>query len=43
MHEGVDGLLHDKTRLPRVPPLELAIGEHVIALTPSMPPSFLTC
>src|SRR5215207_202666 len=29
--EGVDGLLHNKTRPSRVPPLAPAIGERVVA------------
>jgi leucine-zipper of insertion element IS481 len=33
MHDGVDGLLHDKTRPSRVPALGPAIGEPVVALT----------
>jgi hypothetical protein len=39
---GVDGLLHDKTRPSRVPPLALAIGEQVVALTQGDPPGETT-
>src|SRR5580658_10827693 len=42
MHEGVDGLLRDKTRPPRVPPLAPAVGERVIALTQTDPPGETT-
>ena len=42
MQEGVDGLLHDKTRPSRVPPLAPAIGERVVALTQSDPPGETT-
>src|SRR5260370_1440236 len=42
MHEGVDGLLHDRTRPSRVPPLAPAIGERVGALTQSDPPGETT-
>jgi transposase len=38
MHEGVDGLLRDKTRPSRIPPLLPAIGERVVALTQADPP-----
>ena len=38
MHEGVDGLLHDKTRPSRVPALATAIGARVVALTQTDPP-----
>src|ERR1700704_261951 len=34
MHEGVDGLLRDRTRPSRVAPLPLAVAERVVALTP---------
>ena len=33
MHEGVDGLLRDKTRPPRIPPLAPEVVERVVALT----------
>jgi transposase len=33
MQEGVDGLLRDKTRPSRVPPLAAEVAEHVVALT----------
>jgi transposase len=42
MHEGVDGLLRDKTRPSRVPPLPPAIGERVVALTQADPPGETT-
>jgi transposase len=42
MHEGVDGLLHDRTRPSRVPPLAPAIGERVVALTQTDPPGETT-
>src|SRR5215212_6203240 len=42
MQEGVDGLLHDKTRPSRVPPLAPAIGERVVALTQTDPPGETT-
>jgi len=42
MHEGVDGLLHDRTRPSRVPPLAPAIGERVVALTQADPPGETT-
>src|SRR5512142_2633412 len=38
MTDGVDGLLRDKTRPSRIPPLEQAIIDRVIALTASEPP-----
>ncbi len=37
MHEGVDGLLRDKTRPSRIPPLEAAVIERVLALTHAPP------
>src|SRR5512135_700475 len=37
MTDGVDGLLCDKTRPSRIPPLEQAIIDRVIALTASEP------
>jgi transposase len=42
MAEGVDGLLHDKTRPSRLPPLALPVVERVIALTHSEPPGEAT-
>jgi hypothetical protein len=33
MEEGVDGLLHDKTRPSRIPPLGPEMAERVLALT----------
>jgi transposase len=42
MQEGVAGLLHDKTRPSRVPPLAAAIGERVVALTQTDPPGETT-
>ena len=36
--EGVEGLLHDKTRPSRVPKLDPAIAERVVALTMEEPP-----
>ena len=33
MREGVDGLLRDKTRPSRIPPLSREVTEHVVALT----------
>src|SRR3984893_16458163 len=42
MQSGVEGLLHDRTRPSRVPPLPPAIGEHVVALTQSDPPGETT-
>jgi hypothetical protein len=38
MQAGYDGLLHDKTRPSRIPPLGLDIAERVIALTRTDPP-----
>src|SRR5213595_2022876 len=42
MQAGVEGLLHDRTRPSRVPPLSPAIGERVVALTQSDPPGETT-
>jgi len=42
MQSGVEGLLHDRTRPSRVPPLPPAIGERVVALTQSDPPGETT-
>jgi len=36
--EGLDGLLRDKTRRPRIPALGAAVAERVVALTRSDPP-----
>src|SRR3954467_14189636 len=36
--EGVDGLLRDKTRPPRVPPLGQEVIDRVVALTATEPP-----
>ena len=38
MGEGVDGLLRDKTRPPRIPPLGSEVAERVAALTLKDPP-----
>ncbi len=38
MAEGVDGLLRDKTRPPRIPPLAPDVAERVVALTLTDPP-----
>jgi len=38
MHEGVDGLTHDKTRPSRIPPLPAETVDRVIALTNQAPP-----
>ena len=42
MQEGVDGLLHDKTRPSRIPPLAPEIAERVVALTLAPPPGETT-
>ena len=42
MQAGVDGLLRDKTRPPRIPPLGTAIIERVVQLTLSDPPGETT-
>jgi transposase len=42
MAEGVDGLLRDKTRPSRIPPLEAAIVERVVAETLKPPPGEVT-
>src|SRR6476660_3478817 len=42
MAAGVHGLLHDKTRPSRVPPLPVEVVERVIALTRSDPPGETT-
>ncbi len=38
MQEGFDGLLRDRTRPSRIPPLGSAVGERVVALTLTDPP-----
>ncbi|MGH8387552.1 MAG: IS630 family transposase [Pseudomonas sp.] len=42
MEEGVDGLLHDKTRPSRIPPLGPEIEERIVALTLCDPPGEVT-
>ncbi len=42
MREGYDGLLRDKTRPSRIPPLGLNIVEHVVSLTQTDPPTEAT-
>src|ERR1700751_5491305 len=42
MLEGVDGLLRDKTRPSRKPPLATSVIERVVTLTKSDPPSEVT-
>src|SRR3954463_5610470 len=42
MQAGVEGLLHDRTRPSRIPPLPPVIGERVVALTQSDPPGETT-
>ena len=42
MHEGVDGLLRDKTRPSRIPPLAPEITGRVVALTIEPPPGETT-
>ena len=42
MEEGFEGLLHDKTRPSRVPPLGAAVAERVVALTLTRPPGETT-
>ncbi len=42
MRTGVDGLLRDKTRPPRIPPLGVGIVERVVQLTLSDPPGETT-
>ena len=42
MQEGVAGLLRDKTRPSRIPPLGTEVAERVIALTQQDPPSETT-
>ena len=38
MKEGIAGLLHDKTRPSRIPPLGPEVAERVVALTLADPP-----
>src|SRR3982074_3570926 len=42
MHEGVDGLLRDKTRPSRVAALPPAVAERIVALTQTDPPGETT-
>ena len=42
MREGCDGLLHDKTRPSRIPPLGLNVTERVVTLTQTDPPTEAT-
>ena len=42
MTAGVDGLLHDKTRPSRIPPLGAQVAERVVALTLTDPPGETT-
>ena len=42
MQEGVDGLLRDKTRPSRIPPLGPEVADRVVALTLSEPPTETT-
>jgi transposase len=42
MHEGVSGLLRDKTRPSRIPPLAPEIGDRVVTLTLGPPPGETT-
>ena len=42
MEEGVDGLLRDKTRPSRIPPLGPEVAERVVALTLTDPPGEVT-
>src|SRR6202140_4027713 len=42
MRSGYDGLLHDKTRRSRIPPLGTNITERVVALTQTEPPAEAT-
>lgn len=42
MQAGVDGLLRDKTRPSRIPPLPTATAERVVALTLAEPPGETT-
>src|SRR5260370_39636829 len=40
--EGCEGLLRDKTRRPRIPPLGADVAERVVALTQADPPGETT-
>ena len=42
MQTGVDGLLRDKTRPSRIPPLTPEVAERVVALTMAEPPGEAT-
>ncbi len=42
MRAGVDGLLRDKTRPPRIPPLPPDVAGRVVALTLAEPPGETT-
>ena len=42
MQEGIDGLLRDKTRPPRILPLSQAVIDRVVALTSTDPPGETT-
>src|SRR5260221_819203 len=42
MQAGVDGLLRDKTRPPRIPPLAQPVIDRVVALTSADPPGETT-
>jgi len=42
MEEGFEGLLRDKTRASRIPPLGAEVGERVVALTLNDPPAEAT-
>ena len=42
MQAGVDGLLRDKTRPPRIPPLGAEVIERIVQLTLSDPPGETT-
>jgi hypothetical protein len=42
MQEGVEGLLRDKTRPSRIPPLSSEVAERVVALTLTDPPAEAT-
>ena len=42
MQEGADGLLRDKTRPSRIPPLGQEVAERVVALTQTEPPAETT-
>lgn len=42
MFAGVDGLLHDKTRPSRIPPLGVEVADRVVALTLTEPPGETT-